>query len=191
MGPRRRAAAWILLIALTSCRQQMADQPKYLPFEASSFFSDGRSARPLPEGSVARGHLDADERFYSGKFNGELVDTIPTPLTRDLLDRGRQRFNIYCSPCHGETGDGQGMVVLRGFRRGPPSYHIDRLREAPVGHFFDVITNGFGGMQDYAAEMSPRDRWAVAAYVRALQLSQKATIRDVPDPERIKLENEK
>jgi len=169
----------------------MARQPKYRPLEASSFFADGRSARPIPEGTVARGHLDADERFYTGKYDGELLTTIPVPLTRELLQRGRQRFNIYCSPCHGETGDGQGMVVLRGFRRGPPSYHIDRLREAPVGHFFDVITNGFGAMQDYAAQISPRDRWAISAYVRTLQLSQYASAAALPESARRELERQK
>jgi len=191
VGLTLQKAAWILLIALTSCRQQMADQPKYLPLEASPFFSDGRSARPLPEGTVARGHLNADERLYAGKSSGELVNTIPVPLTRELVERGQQRFNIYCSPCHGETGDGQGIVVLRGFRRGPPSYHIDRLREAPIGHFFDVITNGFGAMQDYSAQISPRDRWAIAAYVRALQVSQRATMANVPESERRELEKAK
>lgn len=188
---RRMAALGLLVMSLVSCRQQMADQPKFRPFEPSSFFPDGRSARPLPEGTVARGHLDADERFYTGKSNGELLTMLPIPLTAELLERGQQRFNIYCSPCHSESGDGQGMAVLRGFRRGPPSYHIDRLREAPIGYFFDVMTNGFGAMQDYAAQISPRDRWAIAAYVRALQLSQHATLADVAESERSRLEDQK
>jgi len=168
----------------------MSTQPKYLPLDASPFFSDGRSARPIPEGTVARDYQIGEEAFYTGKKNGEMVDVVPVSLSRQLLDRGRERFNIYCSPCHGEAGDGHGVVIERGFRRGPPSYHIDRLRQAPVGYFFDVITHGFGEMKDYAAEISPRDRWAIAAYVRALQLSQNASIEDVPPSERSELEKE-
>lgn len=166
----------------------MATQPKYPPLAPSSFFRDGRSARPLPAGTIAQGSLKADEGFFSGKIDGELVSTLPTPVSRAMLERGRERFNIYCSPCHGETGDGQGMVVLRGLRRGPPSLHIDRLREVPIGHFFDVISNGFGGMQDYAVQISYRDRWAIAAYIRALQFSQMAPLDVVPESERRKLE---
>jgi Cytochrome C oxidase, cbb3-type, subunit III len=181
----------LLLMVVSSCAQPMTNQPKYGPLQPSSFFPDGRSARPVPSGTVARGRLGDDERFYTGKTNGELVTTLPVPLTRKLLERGRERFNIYCAPCHGETGDGQGIVVLRGFRRGPPSYHIDRLREAPVGYFFDVVTNGFGGMQDYAAQISPHDRWAIVAYLRTLQLSQRTKIDDVPAAERDRLETQR
>jgi hypothetical protein len=166
----------------------MANQPKYQPLEASSFFADGRSARPVPAGTVARGHLNEDSALHTGKSNGEFVNTLPVPLTRALLERGRQRYDIYCSPCHGKTGDGQGLVVVRGFQRGPVSFHIDRLRESPAGYFFDVTTNGFGAMQDYAAQTTVEDRWAIVAYVRALQLSQKASIEDVPEAERRGLE---
>ncbi len=161
-------------------------QPKYKPLEPSSFFDDGRSARPVVPGTVARGHLRIDEHLYAGKVNGVLVDTFPFPITRPVLERGRQRYNIFCSPCHDEAGTGRGMIVQRGFQQ-PPSYHIDRLRQAPVGHFFDVITNGFGAMYSYAARVSPEDRWAIVAYIRALQLSQQATLDDLPESERGKL----
>ncbi len=168
----------------------MADQPRYKPLAQSTFFGDARSARLLVPGTVARGHLNADERFFTGKVGGALVDTLPFPLTREVLTRGQERFNIFCSPCHDRTGSGEGMIVRRGYRP-PPSYHIDRLRQAPVGHFFDVMTNGFGAMPDYAAQIRPADRWAIAAYIRALQLSQNATLADVPAEERQKLEAQK
>jgi hypothetical protein len=157
----------------------MHNQPRYEPLEASSFFADGRASRPLVSGTVARGQLRTDRHFYLGKVDGHLVDTLPVPVTRPLLERGRERYDIYCAPCHDRLGSGQGMIVRRGFRR-PPSLHIDRLREAPIGHFFDVISNGFGVMTDYAAQVTPRDRWAIAAYVRVLQLSQHAQLADVP-----------
>jgi len=175
-----------VLFALTACRQDMHDQPKYEPLEASTFFADGRSARPLIEGTVARGNLQLDEHFYTGKINGELATELPFPATMDVLKRGQERFNIYCSPCHSKAGDGAGMIVQRGFRR-PPTYHSERLRDAPIGHFFDVMTNGFGAMYSYAERVSPRDRWAIAAYIRALQLSQNATLDDVPDDVRQQL----
>lgn len=163
----------------TACRQDMHDQPKYIPLRPSSFFEDGRSARPLVEGTVARGHLNDDSAYYAGKVNDEPVDTFPMPVTRQVLDRGQQRFNIYCAPCHDRSGSGLGMVVRRGYRR-PPSYHIDRLRNAAAGYIYDVISNGFGAMPDYAAQIPPSDRWAIVAYVRALQFSQHASINDVP-----------
>jgi mono/diheme cytochrome c family protein len=178
------AACCLLLIA--GCQQQMADQPRYQPLQRSTFFGDERSARPLIPDTVARGHLDADATFYTGKAGGNLVDTLPLPLTQELLERGQERFDIFCSPCHDRTGRGNGMVVRRGFRP-PPSYHIDRLRQAPIGHFFDVISHGFGAMPDYAAQVPPQDRWAIAAYIRALQLSQNATLADVPPEERQRL----
>lgn len=187
------ARAWtggglaILLLFTAACQQQMADQPRYKPLAQSTFFGDDRSARPLVEGTVARGHLDADERFSAGKSGGELVTALPVPLTLELLERGRDRFNIFCAPCHDRTGSGEGMVVRRGYRH-PPSYHIDRLRQAPVGHFFDVMTHGFGAMPDYAAQVPPQDRWAIAAYIRALQLSQNAALADVPSEARPQLE---
>ena len=167
------------LLLVSGCRQDMHDQPRYEPLEASSFFADGRASRPLVPGTVARGQLRTDTHFYLGKVDGHLVDTLPVPVTRPLLERGRERYDIYCAPCHDRLGGGQGMIVRRGFRR-PPSLHIDRLREAPIGHFFDVISNGFGVMTDYAAQVTPRDRWAIAAYIRVLQLSQHAQLADVP-----------
>jgi mono/diheme cytochrome c family protein len=169
----------LCVVWLTGCRQRMTDQPKYKPYAPSSFFADGRSARPLVADTVARGFLRTDEHFFKGNVNGKVADSLPLPLTRALLERGQERFNIYCTPCHDRVGNGQGMVVRRGYRR-PPSYHIDRLRQAPLGHFFDVMTNGFGVMPSYAAQVPPRDRWAIAAYIRALQLSQHATLADVP-----------
>jgi hypothetical protein len=139
------------------------------------------------EGTVAQGQLQLDEQLYTGKINGVLAGTLPMPLTGQLLERGQERFNIYCSPCHDRAGSGQGIVVRRGFRR-PSSFHIDRLREAPIGYFFEVMTNGFGAMLDYAVQVIPYDRWAIAAYVRALQLSQYATLDDVPNAERQRLQ---
>ena len=178
------------LFLLTSCRQDMQDQPRYRPLASSSFFSDGRAARPLIEGTVARGHLRVDEKMYQGRSGGKQIDTIPAPVTRATLNRGRERFNIYCSPCHGRTGTGDGMIVQRGFRH-PPSFHDPKVREKPVGHYFDVITNGFGAMASYASRVSVEDRWAVIAYIRALQLSQQASINDVPAAEREALERRK
>jgi hypothetical protein len=172
---------------LIGCRQDMHDQPKYQPLEASDFFADGRASRPLPPGTVARGQLNDDEHLYSGKSGKKFADALPFAVSPALLARGQERFNIFCSPCHGRLGDGDGMVVRRGFRH-PPSFHIDRLRQAPVGYYFDVITNGFGSMQDYSAQIPVKDRWAVIAYVRALQLSQHATLGDCPEAERKQLE---
>ncbi|MGH9366835.1 MAG: c-type cytochrome [Thermoanaerobaculia bacterium] len=179
----RRAIALLVLLLGAGCRRDMQDQPKYKGLRGSAFFDDRRSARPLPEGTVARGFLHADRRFATGKWAGQPVAELPVPLTRELLARGRERYDIYCTPCHGMTGDGLGIVVQRGFRR-PNSFHIDRLRAAPVGYFFDVMTNGFGSMMNFAAPIGPSDRWAIAAYLRALQLSQGATVGDVPAGER-------
>jgi hypothetical protein len=184
----RRIAAPLLLLLLVACRRDMQDQPKYKELRGSAFFDDHRSARPLPEDTVARGHLDADSRFATGKVNGEPIAALPVPLSRALLARGPERYQIYCTPCHGMTGNGLGIVVQRGFRR-PNSFHIDRLRAAPVGYFFDVMTRGFGSMMDYSAQIPREDRWAIAAYVRALQLSQRATLSDVPAVERRALES--
>lgn len=168
----------------------MQDQPKYKYLRGSAFFEDKRSARPVVEDTVARGFLHADTRFTTGKENGQPIATLPVPLrlSRELLERGRQRYGIYCTPCHGLTGNGLGIVVQRGYRQ-PPSFHIDRLREAPVGYFFDVETHGFGAMMDYAAQIPPEDRWAIAAYLRALQLSQRTTLADVPASARAALES--
>jgi len=177
---RRWRWAFALSIALgAGCRQDMHDQPKYIPLRESTFFADERSARPIVAGTVARGQLRDDELLYTGKVNGADAAIFPFAIDERVMARGRERFDIYCSPCHGRTGSGDGMVVRRGYRA-PPSFHQDRLRNAPAGHFFDVITNGFGAMPDYAAQVRPEDRWAVVAYVRALQLSEHATVSDVP-----------
>jgi mono/diheme cytochrome c family protein len=176
----------LLAAAAVACRQDMQDQPKYIPLRPSPFFEDGRSARPIPEGTVARGQLRADKVFYTAKSGDQFVDQIPFPVTRQVLERGQARFNIYCSPCHGRLGNGLGMIPQRGFKR-PPSYHTDKLRQTPVGYFYDVITNGFGAMQDYSAQVAPRDRWAIAAYIRVLQYSQRASINDVPKQSRAEL----
>lgn len=186
MSAERTAVAALALLA-AACRQDMHDQPKYKPLASSAFFADGKAARAPVKGTVARGHLHADEAFYTGRVGGERVAEFPLPVTRPLLERGRERYTIFCSPCHGGLGDGQGMVVRRGFRQ-PPSFHLDRLRQAPPGHFFDVITNGFGAMAGYASRIPPQDRWAIVAYVRALQLSQRATLEDVPPERRKELE---
>lgn len=171
------------------CRQDMHNQPKYKPLAASAFFADGQAARQPVAGTVARDHLRLDEHFYAGRTNGQIANTFPFPITRDVLERGRQRFDIFCSPCHSRLGNGEGMVVQRGFRH-PPSFHISRLREAPVGLFFDAITNGFGAMPSYASRIGPRDRWAIIAYIRALQLSQWAPLEDVPAEDRRQLGGE-
>jgi hypothetical protein len=170
----------------SGCRLDMHVQPKYLPYEPTTFFDDGRSERPPVPGTVARGHLHLDELLYTGKENGIVSNRFPFPITHEDLERGRQRYNIYCTPCHDYTGSGRGMIVQRGFPT-PPSYHIDRLRQAPVGHFFDVMTNGYGSMYSYASRIEPEDRWRIAAYIRVLQLSQHASLQDVPDSERQKL----
>jgi len=185
-----RLAAWMLLaggtLAAAGCRSDMQVQPRYDPLAPSTFFEDGRSVRPEVPDTVARGHLRIDQHFYTGKVDGVPVETFPFPITRQVLERGQDRYNIYCTPCHDFTGSGRGMIVQRGFPP-PPSYHIDRLRQAPVGHFFDVITNGYGGMYSYAARIPPADRWAIVAYIRALQMSQHATLAVVPPEERAKL----
>ncbi|MBI2833361.1 MAG: cytochrome c [Acidobacteria bacterium] len=167
----------------------MQDQPKYEPLEQSDFFADGRAARPIIDGTVARGHLNDDEVLYTGKDGGAPVEAFPVAISHETLERGRERFDIYCAPCHDRLGNGDGMIVRRGYRR-PPSLHVDRLRAAPPGHFFDVMTNGFGAMPDYRHQISVPDRWAIVAYIRALQLSQRATIADVPAGRRRELERQ-
>ncbi len=164
----------------------MHNQPKFIPLRESEFFADGRSERSLVPGTVARGELHENAAFYNGIVGDKLVDTLPMPVTQQLLQRGQERFNIYCSPCHSVLGDGDGMVARRGYLR-PPSFHDDRLRNAPLGHFFRVMTYGTGAMPDYAQQVSAADRWAIAAYIRALQLSQAAPVADVPDAERPRL----
>ncbi|RPI21366.1 MAG: cytochrome c [Chloroflexota bacterium] len=169
---------------LAACSNDMADQPRYDPLEPNEFFPDRRSARPLPEEAVPFSQVVEDPFFYTGRSeDGELVDAFPFEVTAEVLERGRERYDIYCSPCHGLDGYGQGMIVQRGFSP-PPSFHIDRLREAPAGYFFEVITNGFGQMYSYDYPVEPADRWAITAYIRALQLSQNAQAEDLP-PEAI------
>jgi hypothetical protein len=161
----------------------MYDQARYEPYEASSFFEDGTSARPIVPGTIARRDprdrpTSSSDHFLTGKTAGKLAETLPLPVDRALLDRGQERFRIFCTPCHGELGDGKGIVVRRGFNP-PPSYHSDELRKQPHGHFFDVMTRGFGTMASYASRVPPRDRWAIVAYIRVLQLSQHATRTDL------------
>jgi mono/diheme cytochrome c family protein len=175
--------AMCLITFATACRQDMHDQPRYEPLEKNAFFEDGRASRPFVEGTVARGQLRLDDHFYTGKVNGEFVTTLPFAATKEVLARGQERYNIFCSPCHDRIGAGTGMIVQRGFRQ-PPSFHIDRLRQAQAGYFFDVMTNGFGTMYGYADRIQPKDRWAIVAYIRALQLSQNAALDDVPAEER-------
>jgi mono/diheme cytochrome c family protein len=174
----------LAVLALAGCRQDMQDQPRFKPLAQSDFYADLRSARPPVEGTVARGQLHEDSYFYTGKFGNNPGDYMPFAVTEDVLARGRERFNIYCAPCHSRLGDGNGMIVQRGFRA-PPSFHTERLRKAPLGYFVDVMTNGFGAMPDYASQIPPRDRWSIVAYIRALQLSQGATMGDVPSGQKV------
>jgi mono/diheme cytochrome c family protein len=164
----------------------MHDQPKYKPLRGSEIFADKRSARPLVEGTVARGTLREDAGYYTGKTKDGFVTEMPVQVTAQLLERGQTQFQVFCSPCHGRTGRGDGMIVRRGFKQ-PSSYHVDRLRQMPIGYFYDVMTIGFGAMPDYAAQIPVRDRWAIAAYMRALQLSQNATVAELSPEAREKL----
>ncbi len=160
-------------LGASACRRDMHIQPRYDPLAATNFFGDGRSARPTIEDTVARGQLRTDEARYTGKQNGKDITFFPIQITQADVARGQQRFNIYCSPCHGLAGNGHGMIVSRGLRQ-PPSYYDPRLMDAPVGHFFDVMTNGYGAMYSYASRVPVDDRWRIASYIRALQLSQNA-----------------
>jgi mono/diheme cytochrome c family protein len=186
---RKLIGSWALLgcMALAGCRQDMHDAPRYEPLEASTFFSDGRASRTLIANTVPRGQLRQDRHLYEGIVDGKPAETLPMPVTPQVMARGQERFNVFCSPCHGRIGEGDGMIVQRGFRK-PPSYHEDRLRNAPVGYFFDVMTHGFGAMQDYSAQLPVADRWAIAAFIRALQLSQRASVNDVPADRRADLD---
>ena len=177
-------SALCLLLFAGACRQKMANQPRYDPLEPSDFFADGMSARPRIPGTVARGELAVDPIVATGKVNGQDVDGFPIPVTAEVLNRGQERFTIYCSECHGRLGDGNGMIPSRGYRR-PPSFHTELLRNAKTGHFFDVMTNGFGAMPSYANQVPVGDRWAIIAYIRALQISQNATINEVPKGARL------
>ena len=171
------ACAATCLVFAAGCqylRQEMADQPKNKPLSPSEFFADGRSERPLVENTVARGALADDELFVPKDSNN-----FPLPVNLELLERGEERYKIFCSPCHGLQGDGNGMIAMRGMKH-PPSYHQDRLRQAPNGYFFDNITNGFGAMYGYSAQIPSRDRWAIIAYIRALQLSRNAKVAELP-----------
>ena len=183
----RAASVVVLSGALAACRQDMHDAPRYEPLEASTFFPNGSASRNLVANTVARGQLNLDRHLYEGVVDGRPADTFPMPVTADVMARGQQRFNVFCSPCHGRTGVGNGMIVQRGFRQ-PPSFHDDRLRNAPVGYFFDVISHGFGAMQDYSAQVPVADRWAIIAYIRALQASRAATDADVPADRRAELD---
>ncbi len=191
-GHRQLATLCCLLLLTLACQrtgpsfQTMGRQPKYDPLEPSDFFADGMSARPRIPGTVARGELTDNPFMDTGKINSADGDGFPFPVTAQVLDRGQERFNIYCSECHGRLGDGNGMIPSRGFRR-PPSFHTETLRTAKTGHFFDVMTNGFGSMSSYAPQVPVKDRWAIIAYVRALQLSQNSTINDVPADQRAAL----
>ena len=183
--------ALCLLLPLTlSCRRDMFNQPSSQPLSRNDFFQDNMASRPVVLHTVARGQLQEDEAFYTGKIGTNLVTTFPMPITREVLERGRERFEIYCSVCHGRTGEGNGMIVQRGFPI-PPSYHIDRLRQAPIGHFFNVMTQGYGIMYSYAERVKPEDRWAIAAYIRALQLSQNMKFAELPASARAQLEGSK
>lgn len=180
-----------LLAALcaASCRQDMHDAPRFEALESSAFFADGRSARPLVPGTVARGWLAEDEHLERGALDGQLAATFPFPIQRADLERGRERYEIFCTPCHDATGSGNGRIVQRGLQR-PPSLHDARLVEAPVGHLFDVMTRGFGAMYDLSDRIGVEDRWRIAAWVRVLQRSQRGTLADVPAGERARLEAE-
>src|SRR5579875_241048 len=176
-----------LVLLTASSRQDMQDQPKYKPLGASRFFADGREARPIPAGTIARDELNDTDSFHTGQANGTFLDTIPVPISARLLHRGRDRFDIYCSPCHGRMGDGNGMVAQRGLRA-PANLLDDRTRSLPPGYIFQVITNGYGAMGDYADQVPVDDRWAIVAYIRALELSRHATLADVPPDARAQLE---
>lgn len=180
----------VLSAFIAGCHRDMRDQPRYEAQEASDFFANGQADRPLIAGTVARGQLDADDEVHTGKVNGKFNQQIPIPVNRALLEHGHERFNIYCAPCHARTGLGDGIIVQRGFRK-PPSLHQDRLRQAPAGHYFDVMTQGFGVMPRYAAQLTAHDRWAIVAYIRALQLSQHATLQDLPAEIRDQLTKER
>lgn len=177
-------ASIILLGLLTGCRQDMHDQPKMFPLRSTTLFPDGRSVRPQVQGTVARSQSETSDYFATGMQNGVEGDGLPFAVTGTILRRGQERYNIYCSPCHSRVGNGKGMIVQRGYYAAT-SFHSDRLRRAPLGHFFSVITNGYGAMPDYAAQLSPQDRWAVVAYIRALQLSQNATEQDMSHGESV------
>jgi len=190
----RRVAAILAplacLLALTGCHTDMWIQPKLKPQRESDFFPNGAASREQPAHTVSQDPMREDELLYRGSQAGKQATVMPFPVTRDVLVRGREQFDAMCSHCHGRLGYGDGMIAQRGLalRRTPANYHTDRLRNMPIGHFYDVITNGFGVMFSHASKVTPRDRWCIAAYIRALQLSQHATIQDVPSDVRGRLE---
>ena len=177
----------IAIVLGVGCSQDMANQPKYKPQGKSAFFEDGRAERPRVPHTVARGEVAPDDSFHTGKTDGAYLREPPVPVTRELMLRGQERYDVYCAVCHDRVGRGDGMIVRRGFRR-PPSFHTDRLRGEPAGYFFDAISNGFGVMPSYAGAIPTGDRWAIIAYIRALQRSQQARLADVPAAERSRLE---
>ena len=166
------------MIFSLGCRQDMHNQPKFVPQRGTDFYADGRSVRPQVENTVARGQLHEDNYFYTGLVNGKVGDAMPFPVTLAVMQRGQERYNIYCTPCHSRVGNGVGMIVQRGYHPAG-NFHTARLQAAPLGHFFDVISNGYGSMPDYSAQLTVEDRWAVVAYVKALQLSQNAKSSDM------------
>jgi mono/diheme cytochrome c family protein len=172
-------SAMAATLVLAGCRQDMQDEPKFFPQRGTSFYADGRSVRPQVENTVARSQLRENGYFYTGLVNGKEGDGMPFPATMEVLERGQERYNVYCTPCHSRVGNGIGMIVQRGYMKAG-SFHSKRLETAPLGHFFHVISNGYGAMPDYASQITPEDRWALVAYIRALQLSQNATQADVP-----------
>lgn len=176
----------VILLAAAGCHLDMYDQPKFRPLTTNTFYSDSSAARPLPEGTVARGHAKTDKHLFTGRINGAFTNLFPFSVTDSVLRRGQDRFNTFCSPCHGRTGDGRGMIVQRGFPQ-PRSFHNDTLRLEPAGYFFDVMTRGFGRMYSYASSVSANDRWAIVAYIRALQLSQRTPVTNLTENERKRL----
>lgn len=186
---KTRTIGWLLGICLlvAGCRDAMVNDGKLRPLSESDFFEDGALARPLVEGTVSREGLNEDDAFYTGKVDGKLVADIPVPVTMELLARGRERFEIFCSVCHGQNGNGNGMIVQRGFPT-PPSFHLERLENAPDGYYFDVITNGYGVMYSYASRVPTEDRWSIVAYIRALQLSRNVSWEALSPEEQEKLE---
>ncbi|HMO52221.1 MAG TPA: cytochrome c [Kiritimatiellia bacterium] len=188
-----RALAVLPLFALAvgcELRQAMYDQPKYRPLQESSFFENGMASRPLIEGTVARGLLEDDPHLFEGRVDGVFVDSFPFDVTAEVINRGQQRYNIFCAPCHDAAGNGNGIIVRRGFKP-PTSFHDQRLVDSPEGYYYNVIKNGFGVMMDYSAQIPVHDRWAIIAYIRALQLTQRATIDDVPENLRADLQGQR
>jgi len=192
-GGGKTAALAAALVLLAGCRSEMYEQPRYEPLEPSSFFEDGNSSRPMVAGTVPRGDARgappkgvSEDVFYTGWDNGKLAEAVPFPVDRAVLERGQERYRIFCVPCHAESGDGRGTIVRRGFNP-PPPYYSEELRKQPIGHFFDVMTRGYGTMYSYASRVPPRDRWAIAAYIRVLQLSQHAEVASLPEEDRRQL----